>query len=280
MLSVSDKAELRHEVKKLKNQGKKISFVPTMGNLHAGHISLIKKAQDLADIVVVSIFVNPLQFGENEDFADYPRTLIADKAKLEDTKVDILFTPRESEIYPQNLQASTKVLVPEVSDILCGEYRPGFFVGVATVVAKLFNIVLPDIAVFGEKDFQQLHIVQRMVQELDFPLEIVSSPTIREADGLAMSSRNSYLSTKERLAAPLLHQSLMKAREQFIAGKDVLSIEKIYNKFLAINGFKPDYFVIKDAISLGQPAKGKDAVILAAAWLGTTRLIDNVIIRH
>jgi len=279
MLCLEDKTDLRREIGKIKASGKSIVLVPTMGNLHPGHMSLIAEAKKLAEVVVVSIFVNPLQFGENEDFREYPRTLPADEQKLKEIQVDILFCPDASTMYKDNFRQSTRVEVPGVSDILCGEFRPGFFIGVSTVVAKLFNLVLPDIAVFGQKDYQQLQVIQRMCKELNFPIEIVSAAIVREADGLAMSSRNSYLSSEQRRTAPLLYQSLKQAANDFIAGQAIDDIEKKYKKILANNGFNPDYFVIVDANSLLKPKIQGKVVILTAAWLGTIRLIDNLIIR-
>ncbi len=278
MQSVKDKDKLRQVIMELKSAGKTVVFVPTMGNLHAGHMALVNVAKKLADVVVVSIFVNPLQFGENEDFAEYPRTEKEDIKQLKAAKVDILFEPDAHDIYGDNFRESTKVEVTGVSDILCGKFRPGFFVGVATVVAKLFNLVTPDIAVFGRKDIQQLHIVKRMVAELYFPIKIVSIDTVREADGLAISSRNSYLDKADRETASLVYKSLNDAKMDFLSGMVPAKIEKKYKKYLKKNGFKPDYFVIRDEISFSPPKPGRNVVIMIAAWLGKTRLIDNIVI--
>lgn len=280
MQLIKDKAYLRQKINALKSAGKTIAFVPTMGNLHAGHMALVNHAKTLADVVVVSIFVNPLQFGENEDFSEYPRTPAEDNHQLEAAQVDILFEPEAQDIYGDNLRGSTKVEVTGISDILCGKFRPDFFVGVATIVAKLFNLVMPDVAVFGRKDIQQLHVVKRMVEELYFPIKIVAVDTIREEKGLAISSRNRYLNKSERQMAGQIYKSLIKAKADFLSGVSVDEIERKYKKYLENNEFKLDYFVIRDSENLSEPESAKTVVIMTAAWMGTTRLIDNIIVEQ
>lgn len=257
---------------------KTIAFVPTMGNLHEGHLDLVRKARQLADIVVVSIFVNPLQFGANEDLDAYPRTLAADKEKLFAVQADILFTPGVADIYPEGMAAQTIVHVPELGDTLCGSSRPGHFDGVTTVVTKLFNIVQPHIAVFGEKDFQQLSIVRKMVVDLCMPISIVGVATSRDEDGLAKSSRNGFLNAKERAIAPVLNQTLTTCKEAIACGFDnFLQLESHARMKLLQAGFEPDYFAIRDARTLRPVTEHTEEIaILAAARLGSTRLIDNV----
>ena len=256
----------------------RIALVPTMGNLHAGHLALVARARRVADIVVVSIFVNPLQFGENEDLAQYPRTLSADRAALAAAGVDLLFTPGVAELYPRPLAEQTQVLVPGISEQFCGASRPGHFAGVATVVCKLLNIVQPDIALFGRKDYQQLHIIRQMVADLALPVQIQSVPTVREPDGLALSSRNQYLSPVERVIAPRLYQQLQHVAEQ-VGQVPVSRLTADLAEQLNAAGFRTDYVHLVDADSLGSLQSGsKRAVILVAAWLGRTRLIDNVVV--
>ncbi len=256
----------------------RIALVPTMGNLHAGHLALVAQARRIADIVVVSIFVNPLQFGENEDLAQYPRTLSADRAALAAAGVDLLFTPGVAELCPRPLAEQTQVLVPGISDQFCGASRPGHFAGVATVVCKLLNIVQPDIALFGRKDYQQLHIIRQMVADLALSVQIQSVPTVREPDGLALSSRNQYLSPAERVMAPRLYQQLQHAAEQ-VGQVPVSWLTADLAEQLNAAGFRTDYVHLVDADSLGLLQSGsKRAVILVAAWLGRTRLIDNVVV--
>jgi pantoate--beta-alanine ligase len=278
---ISSREALRAALQEWRIKGLKIAFVPTMGNLHAGHLHLVEQALARADRVVVSIFVNPLQFGVGEDFDAYPRTLQADQQKLSNVlaqQESILFLPQISAMYLDGMKNSTRVEVPHLSDILCGASRAGHFVGVATIVTKLFNLVQPDVALFGEKDFQQVLIIKRMVQDLFMPLEIVSIPTVREADGLAMSSRNGYLSVEERARAPYLYQILSEARRQILDGNaHYIALEHHAAQLLAANGFIPDYIAIRNAKNL-QPATAQDQnlVVLAAAKLGRTRLIDNL----
>lgn len=269
--------EVRDQIAVWRRAGQKIAFVPTMGNLHAGHLALVTAAKSRAECVVVSIFVNPLQFGPNEDFAKYPRTLEADTNVLRGAGADLLFLPEVGEIYPQGQKAATKVEVPEVSEGLCGVFRPGHFAGVATVVAKLFNIVQPDVALFGKKDYQQLQVIRRMVADLCFPIEIIGLDTVREVNGLAMSSRNGYLSVAEREQAAALYRSLKQAVDRLRAGdRDYARIEAAGLAELQAQGFRPDYFSIRRADNLAAPEVGVPLVVLAAAWLGKTRLIDNI----
>jgi pantoate--beta-alanine ligase len=269
---------LRRAVNKARKAGKTIGFVPTMGNLHEGHLQLLRRAKHLADCVVVSIFVNPLQFGANEDLDAYPRTLAADKEKLFAEGANFLFAPTVDAMYPEGMKPQTLVSVPRLTDTLCGAARPGHFTGVATVVTKLFNMVQPDVAVFGEKDFQQLMVIRKMVGDMCMPIDIVSVATVRETDGLAMSSRNNFLSSKERRVAPRLHRILQDYREAIANGfDDYQHLEKHALEDLVLLGFQPDYVSIRDAETLESVTPDTEAiVILAAARLGRTRLIDNV----
>ncbi len=270
---------LRESLAKIRRADKKIALVPTMGNLHAGHLTLVKQAQEIADAVVVSIFVNPTQFVEGEDFDSYPRTLEADLEYLKQINTDLVFIPDMKEIYPENIQITTEVIVPELDSVYCGEYRPGHFKGVATIVTTLFNIVQPDIAIFGEKDYQQLLVIRSLVKNLNLPIHIMGSPTLRESDGLAMSSRNKYLSETERLQAPLLYKSIKKMATSIEKGnKDYKSLQKEAFSSLKDAGFKPEYLNICDSKTLKKPIN-QELVILAAAWLGKARLIDNVAVQ-
>ena len=263
-LAVKSKAEI------------KIALVPTMGNLHKGHLALVKKAQSLADYVVVSIFVNPTQFVVGEDFENYPRTLERDLDYLRHLNVDLVFIPNILEIYPDNVQITTEVIVPELDAIYCGEYRPGHFKGVATVVCKLFNIIQPDIAVFGEKDYQQLLVIRSLVKNLNLPIRIHSVPTFRETDGLAVSSRNKYLSLSERQTAPLLFKAIIDVADSIKRGEsDYENLEKNSISSLMTAGFRPEYFSICDSRTLKKPVN-QELVIMASAWLGKARLIDNI----
>ena len=253
-----------------------ICFVPTMGNLHAGHIHLVELARQRGRCVVVSIFVNPLQFGASEDLGSYPRTLEEDCKKLRAAGADVVFAPSEKDMYP--VPQTILVEPPSIASELCGVSRPGHFRGVATVVLKLFNMVQPQVAVFGKKDFQQLFIIRALVQQLNLPIEIVAGETVREADGLAMSSRNGYLSTKDRAKAPQLHQALQQVKQVIQAGhREYSTIEAQVNQDLAQLGWLPDYISVRSADSL-MPATGTDhnLVVLGAARLGNTRLIDNI----
>lgn len=271
-------ASLRTALGAEKQAGKRVALVPTMGNLHDGHLQLVERALKTADVVVVSIFVNPLQFGPAEDLDKYPRTLAADKEKLFAAGVQYLFTPGVEEMYPEGMAVQTLVSVPGLSDTLCGASRPGHFTGVATVVTKLFQIVQPDVAVFGEKDYQQLTIIRRMVADLCMPVEIIGVQTARATDGLALSSRNGYLNPGERRLAPKLHRVLRECREAIACGFDSYGeLEQHAVDSLRHAGFRPDYFSVRDAESLGPVTlETEQVVILAAAYLGRTRLIDNV----
>lgn len=270
--------DLRTTVSQWRSQQQTIAFVPTMGNLHAGHVRLMQEARKHAARVVASIFVNPLQFNDPADFARYPRTLDADAAALRAAGVDLLFTPQAAEFYPPG--DVTRVHVAGLSEILCGAFRPGHFVGMSTIVCKLFNIVQADVALFGLKDFQQFKIIQRMVVDLAMPIAVVGIDTVREADGLAMSSRNGYLSAEERARAPVLYRALCKARDALRAGeKELRAVEAQAMQALQNSGFKPEYFSVRRAADLAEAdTNDNDRVILAAAWLGKARLIDNVMV--
>jgi pantoate--beta-alanine ligase len=258
-----------------------VALVPTMGNLHEGHIALVRRAKALAGRVVVSVFVNPTQFGPGEDFAAYPRTLPADAAKLRTVGADLLFLPTVRGMYPRGEAASTVVSVPALSRDLCGEFRPGHFDGVASVVLRLLNVVAPDVAVFGEKDYQQLVLLRRMAADLHVPVRLVGVPTVRERDGLAMSSRNQYLDADERSRAPALHAALLDCRAQLLAGaRNHAALERAAVRALRRAGFVPDYVAIRSAADLAPPSSGtRDLRILAAARLGRARLIDNLGVR-
>lgn len=278
MNTVKTVRELRAAIARARAEGKRIAFVPTMGNLHAGHVALVEKAGQRADFVVASIFVNPLQFGPSEDLARYPRTLIADQEKLVAAGCHLLFTPEVEEMYPQGMGLQTRVSVPSLSEGLCGGSRPGHFEGVATVVTKLFNMVQPDLAVFGEKDFQQLAVIRALVRDLNMPVQIVGEPTARAEDGLALSSRNGYLNDEQRANAPALYRMLSRLADAIRGGEtDFVGLIDGGNAELIAAGFRPDYLEIRESNEL-QPASANDQqlVILAAAYMGTTRLIDNL----
>jgi len=281
MQTVYDLAGLRAQVNHWRREGATIAFVPTMGNLHDGHISLLHRAREIADQTVVSIFVNPIQFGKGEDYAKYPSTLAADQEKLAAAGLDLLFAPNLDQLYPGGIEEDTRVSVPGLSAILCGKFRPGHFSGVATVVSKLFINVQPDYALFGLKDYQQVLVIKRMVHDLLMPIEVIGMPIVREIDGLAMSSRNSYLNAAERGRAPFIYATLKEAaavlerRERCIT-----SIEEGGMKVLAEAGFRPEYFSVRRSSDLGEPRAGdSELTILVAAWLGTARLIDNIQLR-
>jgi pantoate--beta-alanine ligase len=282
MQTIQTVTALRGTLGSLREAGDRIAFVPTMGNLHDGHLELVRQATRLAEHVIVSIFVNPLQFNDKKDLDAYPLTLDEDILKLAENDVNILFHPDLEEIYPGAMDQSTRVEVPGLSDMLCGHYRPGHFVGVTTVVARLFNIVQPDVAVFGEKDYQQLVIIRRMVAALCFPVEIAGVATVREADGLAMSSRNSYLSKEDRESAPDMYRILQDARERILKGEtDYRKIETHAMAELDNAGFTSEYVAIRRAEDLEDKITGdENLVILAAAWLGKARLIDNILIKR
>ncbi len=274
--------QLRAQIKLWRSHNESIAFVPTMGNLHEGHLSLIEIARKKAIRVVASIYVNPLQFSSDEDFSSYPRTLEQDLSKLDALTVDLVFTPDDSMIYPDGEQHSAYIEAPDLFHIIEGEYRPGFFKGVATVVLKLFNLVRPDIAVFGEKDFQQLLVIRQMVKDLNLPIEIIGGQTIREADGLAKSSRNNYLNPAERQNSQILSQAIMVCRDQVEQGVGIMQAENVCIKTLQSHGFTVDYVTLRGAKRLEKMPGNRvldntELVILAAAKLGKTRLIDNVI---
>jgi pantoate--beta-alanine ligase len=270
--------EVRARVAAWRRQGLTVGFVPTMGNLHQGHLSLVQLAGERADRVIVSIFVNPMQFGPQEDFDRYPRTLERDCQALAQGGAQLVFAPDAAEIYPAGMEQGAVVDVPSLAAVLEGEFRPGHLPGVATVVTKLFNIVTPDLAVFGRKDYQQLLLVQRLVRDLCLPIEIIAGSTVREPDGLALSSRNQYLSAGERRRASTLHDTLVAARRRIIGGeRQWLEIEASALGELRSAGFDPDYFTIRNARDLQPPQPGDgELVLLVAARLGRTRLIDNV----
>lgn len=273
-------ADLRAAVTRARGEGKRIGFVPTMGNLHDGHIALVRKAGQRAEFVVASIFVNPLQFGPNEDLASYPRTLNADQDKLFEAGCHLLFAPSVEEMYPAGQGLQTIVSVPGVSEGLCGGSRPGHFDGVSTVVTKLFNMVLPDLAVFGEKDFQQLAVIRTMVRDLNMPVQIIGEPIVRAEDGLALSSRNGYLTDAQRAIAPNLYRTLSQLAGTIRSGKrDYPGLVAEGQDALRATGLQPDYLEFRDALTLQQatPESGQ-VVILAAVFLGSTRLIDNLLV--
>ncbi|MEG9625654.1 pantoate--beta-alanine ligase [Pseudomonas guariconensis] len=278
MNTVKTVRELRAAVARARGEGKRIGFVPTMGNLHSGHAALVTKAAQRADFVVTSIFVNPLQFGAGEDLDKYPRTLAADQERLLEAGCHLLFAPTVEEMYPDGMAVQTRVSVPQLSEGLCGASRPGHFEGVATVVSKLFNMVQPDLAVFGEKDFQQLAVIRAMVRDLNMPIQIIGEPTVRAEDGLALSSRNGYLSPEQRAAAPALYRTLKTMAEAITKGqRDYPALIAEGQVQLVAAGFRPDYLEVRHAVTL-RPAMidDRDLVILAAAYMGTTRLIDNL----
>jgi pantoate--beta-alanine ligase len=281
MDTVTTISAVREHVRRWRNEGRRVAFVPTMGNLHAGHVSLIEAARRHGDRFVASIFVNPMQFGPNEDYAHYPRTPQQDETMLAQAGCNLMFMPDVAEIYPNGSERATRVDVPSLSRILDGEFRPGHFEGVSTIVATLFHIVEPDVAVFGEKDFQQLTIIRRMVTDLCLPVGIVGAPTVRDSDGLAMSSRNQYLTPPERQIAPRIYQTLLGAANRLQAGDtEFASIERAGVEALEKAGMKPDYFSVRRAQDLGAPAQDvKHLVVLTAARLGRARLIDNIQVR-
>jgi len=271
---------LRQHIRRLRMEGKRVALVPTMGNLHDGHMKLVDEAKSRADVVVVSIFVNPMQFDRPEDLARYPRTLQEDSEKLNKRKVDLVFAPSAQEIYPQGTENHTFVDVPGLSTMLEGASRPGHFRGVSTIVSKLFNLIQPDIACFGEKDFQQLALIRKMVADMGFDIEIVGVPIIRAKDGLALSSRNGYLTADQRKIAPGLYKVLSSVAEKLQNGeRDQQEMIAIAEQDLNEKGFRADDIQIRDADTLlDLTDSSKRAVILMAAWLGQARLIDNKIV--
>lgn len=278
MITVETIASLREQIARFRQSGTRIAFVPTMGNLHAGHVRLMQEARRHAPVVVASIYVNPLQFGENEDFDSYPRTPSHDKVALLSAGVDMLFKPVESEIYPRGKTAQTFVETPGLSEDLCGAFRPGHFRGVTTVVNRLFNLVMPDVAIFGKKDYQQWLIVRLMTADLGLPVEILGVDTVREPDGLALSSRNHYLASDERKIAPRLYETLVTLRDRIRdknMGFDTVEENAIVE--LEESGFRPEYVSVRRQSDLQKPnPEDRQLVALAAAWLGQTRLIDNI----
>lgn len=277
MKVVASVAKMQELSRQARGAGLVVGFVPTMGYLHEGHLSLLERARELADLVVVSIFVNPTQFNSSEDFDNYPRDEMADRALLEEAGVDVLFAPDAGEVYPSG--AATSVAVSGLADELCGRYRPGHFGGVATVVAALLNMVLPDLAVFGRKDFQQLQIVRRMVRDLHFPVRIVEAPTVREKDGLAMSSRNARLGASERRLAPQLYAALRTAAAAYAGGeRDAAVLVAAARAHLAATDpLRVEYLEVVDPDGVRPQQQADDASVMAvAAWLGPVRLIDNV----
>ncbi|WP_238871112.1 pantoate--beta-alanine ligase [Escherichia coli] len=280
MLIIETLPLLRQQIRRLRMEGKRVALVPTMGNLHDGHMKLVDEAKARADVVVVSIFVNPMQFDRPEDLARYPRTLQEDCEKLNKRKVDLVFAPSVKEIYPNGTETHTYVDVPGLSTMLEGASRPGHFRGVSTIVSKLFNLVQPDIACFGEKDFQQLALICKMVADMGFDIEIVGVPIMRAKDGLALSSRNGYLTAEQRKIAPGLYKVLSSIADKLQAGeRDLDEIIAIAGQELNEKGFRADDIQIRDADTLLEVSENsKRAVILVAAWLGDARLIDNKIV--
>jgi pantoate--beta-alanine ligase len=278
MNTVKTVRELRAAVARARSEGKRIALVPTMGNLHAGHAALVTKASQRADFVVASIFVNPLQFGPSEDLDKYPRTLAADQEKLLNAGCHLLFAPTVEEMYPDGMEGQTRLHVTGVSEGLCGGSRPGHFDGVATVVCKLFNMVQPDMALFGEKDFQQLAVIRKLVRDLNLPIQIFGEPTVRAEDGLALSSRNGYLTEEQRALAPVLQRTLKQLAERIRQGeRDFPALLSEGRQQIEAAGLRIDYLEARESAGL-RPATAQDhqLVILVAAFLGTTRLIDNL----
>ncbi len=280
MLIIETLPLLRQHIRRLRQEGKRIALVPTMGNLHDGHMKLVDEAKNAADVVVASIFVNPMQFDRADDLARYPRTLQDDCEKLNKRKVDIVFAPAPDQIYPHGTDSQTWVEVPGLSDMLEGASRPGHFRGVATIVSKLFNLVQPDVACFGEKDYQQLAVIRKMVADMGYDIEIIGVPTVRAKDGLALSSRNGYLTSDQRKIAPGLSKVMNTMAEKLRTGdNDIHEIIAVAEQELNSSGFRADDIQIRDADTLLEvsPAS-KRAVILMAAWLGQARLIDNKVV--
>ena len=280
MLQVTKKEALGSTIRDWHQQGQSVALVPTMGNLHEGHLQLVKQAQQLADKVVVSIFVNPTQFVAGEDFETYPRTIEDDMTHLEAINTDLTFFPDVDEVYSDGLESDIQLVAPELGDIFCGEFRPGHFNGVATVVKKLLKMVQPDIAIFGNKDYQQLLVIKKLVADLNLPVEIIGAEIVRETSGLALSSRNRYLSQQEKEIAAELYQTLSGIAEAVKAGNtDYQYLEAEAIEYLDKKGFKTEYLSVRKAEDLTEPAAG-ELVVLAAVWLGKARLIDNIQIRR
>ena len=285
MKIITSNDQLKEQVNSWRLADESLAFVPTMGNLHRGHLKLIEIARQNADHVVVSVFVNPMQFNQDSDFANYPRTLEQDIKKLNPLNIDVLYCPDQAGIYPEGMKSATKVIVPELSEVLCGEFRPGHFEGVATVVAKLFNLVQPQVAVFGEKDFQQLLVIRKLVRDLNFPISIIGVETEREESGLALSSRNQYLSDNEKQTASQLYRVLkevaenvkLRCQNKTESRPDFLDIEQDALSRLAKMGFTPEYVQVRNASDIAVGSTSSDKLrVFAAAWLGQARLIDNV----
>ena len=280
MITTDSISAIREQVREWHMKGETVAFVPTMGNLHLGHLTLVKEAKSRADHVVASIFVNPMQFGQNEDLDAYPRTLVADQDALIAAGAELLFTPTPSIIYPKGMEAQTYVEVPLISDQLCGESRPGHFRGVATIVCKLFNIVQADIAIFGQKDFQQLLVIKTMVEDLSMPIEIVGVETIREPSGLAMSSRNGYLTATQKQQAAILKQTLDRMANELHVGARLAEVIDTAEQSIAAAGFTHDYLDIRDTSTFNKASNfDRELVILVAAYMGNTRLIDNLVVK-
>lgn len=280
MIVIESRDELREQLEEWRHDGEHVAIVPTMGNLHAGHVSLVEMAREHAERVVVTVFVNPTQFGDGEDFEDYPRTLERDSRRLKKVSADVLFAPTVDTMYPFGIENATRVIVPGLTENFCGSFRPGHFDGVTSVVARLFALVQPDAAIFGQKDFQQQLIIRRMAKDLNLPIKIVAAPTIREDDGLAMSSRNAYLSDDERQTAPALFRVLTKIGDALQDGKrNFADLEAQAMQFLEAAGMVPEYVAVRRALDLSEPDRDCDElVVLAAAQLGKARLIDNVVV--
>ena len=280
MIVVHSKQELAEHIAEWRLHDEHVALVPTMGNLHAGHVALVDLAREHAERVVVSIFVNPTQFGEGEDFEEYPRTLERDKLYLKKTGADMIFAPNLETVYPFGLERATMVSVPGLTEHFCGASRPGHFDGVATVVARLFSLVLPDVAIFGQKDYQQQLVIRHMTEDMNLPIGIITGETVRADDGLALSSRNSYLSEDERAVAPVLYKALRATAQDLQNGRrNFEELEADALKQLQDVGFEVDYYSIRRALNLEVPNRDcDDLVVLAAARLGATRLIDNVVV--
>ena len=280
MLVLTSKEDLQVQLDEWRHDDEHVAIVPTMGNLHVGHISLVELAREHAERVVVTVFVNPTQFGEGEDFGDYPRTPERDTRRLRKIGADVLYSPTVETVYPFGIENATLISVPGLTDNLCGKSRPGHFDGVTTVVARLFAIVQPDVAIFGQKDFQQQLVIRRMVEDLNIKINVITGHTVREDDGLAMSSRNKYLKDDERGIAPTLYETLRSVSYELEDGKrNYEELEGKASASLAEAGFQPEYVAIRRALDLSVPDREHDElVVLAAARLGEARLIDNVVV--
>jgi len=280
MLVVHSKQELAEHIAEWRHNDEYVALVPTMGSLHAGHLALVELAREHAERVVVSIFVNPTQFAEGEDFDEYPRTLERDKLRLKTTGADLIFAPEATTVYPFGIENATTVSVPGLTENFCGASRPGHFDGVTTVVARLFALVQPDVAVFGQKDYQQQLVIRRMVEDMNLPVSIITSETIREDDGLALSSRNAYLDEEQRATAPALYEELNSVGQELQNGRRNFSeLESVAQKRLVDVGFEVEYFAIRRAMNLEIPDRDcDDLVVIVAAKLGEARLIDNIVV--